>query len=84
MEVVLIVLGFLAFVAWRERQHALERAALSRRGGGRVPAPIAFLRPRRKATGVRVISADDDEAFLAKKARQKAEAGEEDEAEVED
>lgn len=66
METVVLVAAFLAFIAWRERQHALERASLCR-SGGKTPAPVASSRRRkrgrRKAGQVRVISADDDAAF---------------------
>lgn len=65
MELVLTVLGFLGFIAWRERQHAVElRAVAARRGGGKAPASVVSSRRRkRKAGRVRVISADDDAAF---------------------
>lgn len=65
----LIVLGFLAFIAWRERAHAVERDLLTRRRGGRpVPAPVASSQRReRPARRARVISAEDDKAFNAKK-----------------
>lgn len=64
MESVLIVLGFLAFIAWRERQHVLERASLPQRGGkARVRVPLPRRKP--KAGRTRVISADDDAAFAA-------------------
>jgi len=61
----LIVLGFLGFIAWRERQHAVElRAVASRRGGGAVPVPVAPARRRRdKPEKPRVISAEDDAAW---------------------
>lgn len=63
MESVLIVLGFLAFIAWRERQHVLERASLPQRGGkARVRVPLPRRKPKARA---RVISADDDAAFAA-------------------
>lgn len=69
METVALVAAFLAFIAWRERQHALERAAFSRRGGkAPVPAPLGSSRRQRrgrKAKQHRVISADDDAAFGA-------------------
>jgi hypothetical protein len=65
LETVLIVLGFLAFIAWRERQHRLDLAVVSRRSGGRAPALVASSqrRGRRKPGKPRVISADDDKAF---------------------
>lgn len=66
METVLVVLGFLAFIAWRERQHALVLA--SRRGEGKAPSPVR--RRGKKAGPPRVISAEDDGAFNAKKQRQ--------------
>ncbi|HEX7246412.1 MAG TPA: hypothetical protein VF245_12705 [Solirubrobacterales bacterium] len=65
MEAIVLVAAFLAFIAWRERQHALERAALSRRGG-KPPAPVVSSRRRArkgKPEKARVISADDDSAF---------------------
>lgn len=65
METVVLVAAFLAFIAWRERQHSVElRSVASRRGGGKAPAPVASSRRRRRKAGqVRVISADDDAAF---------------------
>lgn len=69
MELVLIVLGFLGFIAWRERQHALDlRAVAPRRGDGtslaRRGAEIVAARSRKeKPEKPRVISADDDAAW---------------------
>lgn len=65
MELVLIVLGFLGFIAWRERQHAADlRAVASRRGGGSAPVPVASSRRRRgEPEKPKVISADDDAAW---------------------
>lgn len=83
MEQVAIVLGFLGFIAWRERQHAAElRAVASRRGGGtslaRKGAEIVAARSRKrgKPEKPKVISADDDAAW--NEAHGFAEAEEED------
>ena len=79
---VLIVFGFLAFIAWRERQHAAEvRAVAARRGGGTVPVrrPLPRLgRPEREKP--KVISADDDAAFNEAHGVAPAEAEEGDES----
>lgn len=65
MELVLIVLGFLGFIAWRERQHAVDlRAVAPRHGGGSAPVSVVSSRRRRgEPEKPRVISADDDDAW---------------------
>jgi hypothetical protein len=60
----LLCLVLVAYLAWRERSHAVERQLLlSRRGGVPVRPPASS---RRRGTGggkARVISAEDDKAF---------------------
>lgn len=64
METVALVAAFLAFIAWRERQHAREKAALaSRRGDKALASVVPSRRRKRGGSKARVISADDDAAF---------------------
>lgn len=68
METILLVAAFLAFIAWRERQHAHERAALASRRGDRALISAAPSRRRkREKAKARVISAENDKAFLEAK-----------------
>jgi hypothetical protein len=63
MSVEPTAIALLAFLAWRERQHALERAALLSRRGTAPPSLAASSRRREKGRA-RVISAEDDAGFL--------------------
>jgi hypothetical protein len=60
----LLCLVLVAYIAWRERAHAVERHWLLSRRGGVPPAPFASSRRRGRGGGPpRVISAEDDKAF---------------------
>lgn len=86
METIALAAIFLAFIAWRERQHALECASL-RQGDGKTPAPVVPFRRRRrgrKAAPARVISADDDAAFAESRGWEDEKPAPESEPEEED
>jgi len=64
---------FVAYIAWREKAHAVERQGLLSRRGSTPPALTASSRRQGKGAPVRVLSAEDDEGFAEWKAAQEAE-----------